>query len=171
MHKAEAKRSNKTAEKRQEWIEKVALEQKIRKDLEQALKQGEKVRCSVIRLILASIKNTEIAQQKTLDDPDILGVISKEAKQRRESIEAFEKGNRQDLASQEKAELDIILEYLPQQMSREEIMTAARKVISELGATGPKDKGKVMSQLMPQMKGKAEGQEVNAVVSELLSSA
>ena len=149
----------------------MTLEQKIRKDLEQALRQGDKVRCLVFRLVLASIKNAEIAQQKTLDDPGILGVIAKEVKQRRESIDAFEKGNRQDLASQEKAELAILLEYLPEQMNREEIVDAARKVISELGATGPKDKGKVMSQLMPQLKGRAEGQEVNAVVSELLTSA
>ena len=149
----------------------VTLEQKIRKDLEQSIRQGDKARCSVLRLVLASMRNTEIAQQKTLDDPNILGVIAKEAKQRRESIDAFEKGNRQDLVSQEKAELVILLEYLPEQMSREEIVAEVHKVISELGATGPKDKGRVMSQLMPQLKGRAEGQEVNAVVSDLLTSA
>ncbi len=144
--------------------------QKIRGDLNEAIRQKDKVRCSVLRLALASMKNAEIAQQKTLDEDGILGVIEKEAKQRRESIEAFERGNRQDLVAQEKSELDILLEYLPEQMSHDEIVDAARKVISEIGATGPKDKGKVMSQLMPQLKGKAQGQEVNAVVSELLSS-
>lgn len=148
----------------------MTLAQKIRGDLNEAIRQKDKVRCSVLRLALASIKNAEIAQQQTLDEADILGVIEKEAKQRRESIEAFERGNRQDLVAQEKAELDILLEYLPEQMSHEEIVDAARKVVSETGATGPKDKGKVMSQLMPQLKGKAQGQEVNAVVSELLSS-
>ncbi len=144
--------------------------QKIRGALNEAIRQKDKVRCSVLRLALASMKNAEIAQQKTLDEDGILGVIEKEAKQRRESIEAFERGNRQDLVAQEKAELDILLEYLPEQMSHEEIVDAARKVVSEIGATGPKDKGKVMSQLMPQLKGKAQGQEVNAAVSELLSS-
>jgi len=144
--------------------------QKIRGDLNEAIRQKDKVRCSVLRLALASMKNAEIAQQQTLDEDGILGVIEKEAKQRRESIEAFERGNRQDLVAQEKSELDILLEYLPEQMSHDEIVDAARKVISEIGATGPKDKGKVMSQLMPQLKGKAQGQEVNAVVSELLSS-
>lgn len=144
--------------------------QKIRGDLNEAIRQKDKVRCSVLRLALASMKNAEIAQQKTLDEDGILGVIDKEAKQRHESIEAFERGNRQDLVAQEKAELAILLEYLPEQMSHEEIVDAARKVVSEIGATGPKDKGKVMSQLMPQLKGKAQGQEVNAVVSELLSS-
>lgn len=147
----------------------MTLAERIRTDLEQALRQKDKVRCSVLRLVLAGIRNAEIAQQKTLDDSGILGVIEKEAKQRRESIEAFEQGNRQDLVAQEKAELAILLEYLPEQMSREEIVTAAHKVINEVGATGPKDKGKVMSQLMPQMKGRAQGQEVSDVVSELLS--
>jgi len=148
----------------------MTLAQKIRGDLDGAIRQKDKVRCSVLRLALASMKNAEIAQQKTLDEDGILGVIDKEAKQRRESIEAFERGNRQDLVAQEKAELDILLEYLPEQMGHEEIVDAARKVISEIGATGPKDRGKIMSQLMPQLKGKAQGQEVNAVVSELLSS-
>jgi len=148
----------------------VSLAEKIRSDLQQALRQGDKVRCSVFRLVLASVRNAEIHQQKTLDDPDILAVIDKEAKKRRESIEAFEKGNRQDLVAQEKAELAILLEYLPEQMSHDEIVAQARKVINELGATGPGDKGKIMSQLMPQLKGKAQGQEVSAVVSELLSN-
>jgi uncharacterized protein YqeY len=89
---------------------------------------------------------------------------------RRESIEAFEKGNRQDLVDKEKAELAILLEYLPEQMTRDQIVTAARKVINEVGASSQKDKGKVMSQLMPLLRGKAQGQEVNEVVNELLSS-
>ena len=148
----------------------MALSEKIRTDLEQALRQRNKTRCSVLRLVLASMKNTEIAQQKTLDDQGVLGVVIKEAKQRHESIEAFEKGNRQDLVDQEKAELVILMEYLPEQISHDDIVAAARKVIEEVGATGPGDKGKVMSQLMPQMKGRAERQEVNAVVLELLSS-
>ncbi len=148
----------------------MALAQKIRTDLEQALRKNDKLRCSVLRLALSSIRNAEIAQQKTLDDDGILIVIDKEAKMRRESIEAFEKGNRPDLVAKETAELAILLEYLPEQMTREEIVEAARKVISELGAASPKDKGKVMSQLMPQLRGKAQGQEVSEVVTELLSN-
>ena len=147
----------------------MTLVQRIRSDLEQSIRKEDKRRCLVLRLVLASMRNAEIAQQKTLDDPGILSVIGKEAKMRRESIEAFEKGNRPDLVANEKAELAILLEYLPKQMSREEIVAAARKVISEIGATSPKDKGKVMSQLMPHLKGKAQGQEVSDVVSELLS--
>jgi uncharacterized protein YqeY len=147
----------------------MALAQRIRTDLEQSLRKGDKVRCSVLRMVLASVRNAEIAQQKDLDDGGIIPVVEKEAKMRRESIEAFEKGNRPDLVAQEKAELTILLEFLPEQISREEIVAAARKVISELGAIGPKDRGKVMSQLMPQLRGKAQGQEVSDVVSELLS--
>jgi uncharacterized protein len=148
----------------------MTLAQKIRSDLEQSIRKEDKRRCLVLRSVLASIRNAEIAQQKDLDDSGILVVINKEAKMRRESIEAFEKGNRPDLVANEKAELAILLEYLPEQMSREEIAAAVRKVISELGATSQKDKGKVMSQLMPQLRGRAQGQEVSDVVSELLSS-
>jgi hypothetical protein len=148
----------------------MALAEKIRTDLEQSLRKNDKLRCSVLRLALSSIRNAEIAQQKTLDDDGILIVIDKEAKMRRESIEAFEKGNRPDLVAKETAELAILLEYLPEQMTREQIIAAARQVISELGAASPKDKGKVMSQLMPQLRGKAQGQEVSEVVTELLSS-
>lgn len=146
------------------------LAEKIRKDLEQAMRQKDKMRCSVLRLVLAGVKNTEIDQRNTLDDAGVLAVVEKEAKKRHESIEAFEKGNRQDLVEQEKAELAILLEYLPEQMTREEIVSIAKKVIGELGAMSQGDKGKVMSQLIPQVKGKAQGQEVSAVVSELLSS-
>ena len=146
------------------------LAEKLMGDLKQAMKSGDKVRLSVIRQLRADIKNTEIAKQKSLDDSDVLGVISKSAKQRRESIAEFKKGDRQDLVAKEEAELAIILEYLPQQMSREEIIVAARQVIEEVGARGPGDKGKVMSKIISQLKGKAEGREINEVVTELLSS-
>jgi uncharacterized protein YqeY len=147
----------------------MALVEKIKTDLEQSLRKNDKLRVSVLRLVLSSLHNAEIAQQKTLDDDGILVVIDKEAKMRRESIEAFEKGNRPDLVDKEKTELAILMEYLPEQMSRDQIVAAAQKVISELGASSPKDKGKVMSQLMPVLRGKAQGQEVSEVVNELLS--
>jgi len=146
------------------------LKQKLADDLKQALKSGDKVRRSVIRLVMSAVKNAEIARQTTLDDADILGVIAKEARQRRESIEAFKQGNRQDLVTQEEAELTILDEYLPQQVTREEIIQAARRVIEEVGAQGPGDKGKVMPKLIAQLKGRADGREINAVVTELLAS-
>ena len=138
-------------------------------DLKQALKGGDKVRSSVIRLVMAAIKNAEIARQATSSDADILGVIAKQVRQRQESIEAFKQGNRQDLVAQEEAEMAVLNEYLPRQMPREEIIAEARRVIAEAGAVGLSDKGKVMSQLIAQLKGRADGREINAVVTELLS--
>jgi hypothetical protein len=148
----------------------MALLQRLREDLKQALRKGEKERVSVLRLMLASINNAEIAKGGPLDDASILGVIAKQAKQHRESIEAFSKGNRVDLVAKEEEQLAILQEYLPKPMSPEEITTAARQVIEEVEARGPGDKGEVMSKLMSQLKGKAEGSEVSAIVSELLAS-
>ena len=146
------------------------LKQKLADDLKQALRGEDKLRRSVIRLVMAAIKNAEIARQTTLDDTDILGIIAKETRQRHESIDAFKQGNRPDLVAQEEAELAILNEYLPQQISREEIIQTARQIIDEVGAQGIRDKGKVMPQLIAQLKGKADGREINAVVTELLSS-
>ncbi len=146
------------------------LKQKLRDDLKQAMRSGDKVRRSVLRLVMSAIKNAEIARQADLDDADILGVIAKEVRQRRESIEAFSLGNRQDLVTQEEAELAILNEYLPRQMTREEIIVAARRVIEEVGAQGPADKRKVMPKLIAQLKGRADGREINVVVTELLTS-
>ena len=128
------------------------------------------MRRSTIRLVLAAVKNAEIARQAVLDDAGILGVIAKEVKQRQESIEAFKKGNRQDLVAQEEAEMAVLQAYLPQQMTRDEIIAEARRVIAEVGAQGPGDKAKVMPRLVAQLKGKADGREINAIVTELLAS-
>lgn len=146
----------------------MTCEGKIREDLKEALKQRNQTRASVLRMLLSEIKNTEIAQQKRLDDDKILDAISKEVKRHRESIEAFRQGNRSDLVVQEKAELSILMGYLPKQMSREEIRIAARRIIETVGVKG---KGSVMAQLMPQLRGKADGKEVSEIVSELLSAA
>ena len=146
------------------------LKQKLTDDLKQAMRDGDTVRRSVIRLVMAAIKNAEIARHATLENTDILGIIAKEVRQRQESIEAFRQGNRQDLVAQEEAELAVLKEYLPRQMTREEIIAAVRQVIEEVGAQGPSDKGKVMPKLIAQLKGKADGREINAVVTELLSS-
>lgn len=144
------------------------LKLKLSDDLKQAMKSGDTVKRSVLRFVMSSIHNAEIAKQSDLDNSDILGVISKEVKQRQESIEAFKQGNRADLVEKEEKELAIIQAYLPEQLSREEIVTAAQQIISKVGAQGPPDKGKVMKELMPAMKGKADGKVINEVVSELL---
>ena len=109
-----------------------------------------------------------IAKQAELADSDILGVLAKEARQRQESIVAFKQGNRPDLAAKEEAELAILQEYLPRQASRDDIAAEARKIISEVGAKGPGDKGKVMPKVIAALKGKADGREINEVVTELL---
>ena len=145
------------------------LKQKLTDDLKQAMKDGDKVRRSVIRLVLAAVKNAEIARQAALEDGDILGIIAKEVRQRQESIEAFKQGKRQELVAQEEAEMAVLKGYLPKQMTRDEIIAAARKVIEEVGAQEPRDKGKVMPKLIPQLKGRADGREINAVVTELLT--
>jgi hypothetical protein len=146
------------------------LKQKLMDDLKQAMREGDTVKRSVIRLTMAAINNVEIARQTALEDTDILGVIAKEVRQRKESIEAFKLGNRADLVAQEEAEMAVLQEYLPQQMTREEIMAEAGKVIAEVGAEGLKDKGKVMPQLMAKLKGKADGRVINEIVTELLGS-
>ena len=146
------------------------LAERLNNDLKQAMRGGDTVKRSVIRLVLAAIKNAEIARQNALEDSDILGIIAKEARQHQESIEAFKQGNRQDLVVKEEAELAVLQQYLPQQITRDEIIAEARRVIEEVGAQGPGDKGKVMPKLIAQLKGKADGREINAVVTELLSS-
>jgi len=122
------------------------LKQKLTDDLKQAMKDGDKVRRSVIRLVLAAVKNAEIARQATLEDGDLLGVIAKEVRQRQESIEAFKQGNRQELVAQEEAEMAVLKGYLPKQMTRDEIIVAARKVIEEVGGTGTQRQGKGYAQ-------------------------
>ena len=148
----------------------MALKDHIQEALRGALKRQQKVEVSTLRLLLSEIRNAEIAQQKPADDNKVLDVITKEVKRRRESIEAFKQGNRSDLVAQEEAELAILMSYLPEQMSRAEIVAAARQVLDAVGANGPSDKGKVMSQLMPQLKGKADGKEVSDIVTELLAA-
>ncbi len=148
----------------------VNIKEKLSDDLKQSMKSGDTVRRSVLRLVLSAINNAEIAKRAALETGDVLGIIAKEAKQREESIEAFKQGNRQDLVAQEDAELTILKEYLPRQMTREEIKDEARRVIEEVGAKEPRDKGKVMPRLVAELKGRADGREINEVVTELLGS-
>ncbi len=145
-----------------------SLKDKLNNDLKQALKSGDTTKRNVIRLVLAAVNNAEIAKQAKLTDGDILGVFQKEVRQRQESITAFKQGNRPDLVAIEEAEMAVLQTYLPQQASRDEILAAAKRIIEETGARGPADKGKVMPKLIAEFKGKADGRDINAVVSELL---
>jgi uncharacterized protein YqeY len=145
-----------------------ALKQKLADDLKQAMRDGDKIKRSAIRMAMAAVKNAEIARQAVLEDGDVLGVIAKEIRQRKESIEAFKQGDRQELAAIEEAEMAILEQYLPRQMTRDEITAEARRVIEEVGAESIRDKGKVMPALIAKLKGKADGREINEVVTELL---
>jgi len=148
----------------------LTLQERLAADLKETMKSGDKARLSALRLAKAAVKNAEIAKRQPLDDAGVIEIISKEAKQRRESIAEYRKANRLDAAAIEETELAILMEYLPQQMSQEEIQAIVQQVIAETEAVGPKDKGKVMSKLMPQVKGKADGQLVNQIVMQLLES-
>ena len=144
--------------------------EKLNADFRQAMKDKDTLRRSVLRMVLASVQNAEIAKRTELSDSDVLGIISKEVKQHEESIQAFKEGNRPDLMEKEQTELAILLEYLPKQLSREEIIAEAKRAIEEVGAQGPGDKGKVMPKIVAKLKGQADGKEINAIVTELLSS-
>jgi hypothetical protein len=145
-----------------------SLKEKLTTDLKQALRSGDTTKRNVIRLVLAAVNNAEIAKQAKLTDGDILGVFQKEIRQRQESITAFKQGNRPDLVVIEEAEMAVLQTYMPAQASRDEIIAAAQRIISETGAHGPADKGKVMPKIIAEFKGKADGREINAVVTELL---
>ena len=144
------------------------LKQKLSDDLKQAMKSGDTLKRDVLRMLLSAVKNAGIAKRAALEDGDVLGALAKEVKQRHESIESFRQGNRADLVAREEAELAVLQSYMPEQLSRGAIVEEAKKVIAAVGAQGPGDKGKVMQQLMPVLKGKADGKEINAVVTELL---
>ncbi len=150
-------------------MEQPQLKQKLVDDLKQALKGGDTVRRDTIRLVMSAINNAEIAKQTKLSDGDVLGILAREVKQRQESIDAFVKGGRQDLADKEKAEMTILQSYMPAQVSHDEIVATAQRIIAEVGAHSPQDKGKVMPKIIAELKGKADGREINNVVTELLS--
>jgi uncharacterized protein YqeY len=142
--------------------------EQLQADLKQAMKSGDGLRKTTIRMTLAAIKNAEIDKRRELSEEEAAEVLLREIKQRRDSIAEAEGAGRDDVAAQEHAELEILEAYLPKQLSREEIEAEARAIIEELGAQGPKDTGKVMGALMPRVKGRADGKLVSEVVRELL---
>lgn len=146
------------------------LEQRINQDYMEAMRAGDALRKETLRFLRSAIKSAQIDKRAPLTEEEIWEIIQRQVKQRRESIEQFRRGNREDLAVKEEAELAIIESYLPAQLSRQEIAALARQVIAEVGAAGPRDMGKVMGKLMPQVKGRADGRLVNEVVRELLGT-
>ena len=148
------------------------LQDTLAGDLRDAMRAGDERRKSVLRLARTAIKNAEVARgaRIVLDDAGVLEVLGRQARERRESIAEFTKGNRPDLVANEQAELEILLTYLPQQLSREDILVEARQAITEVQARGPQDKGKVMPVIIGRLRGRADGRVVNEVVTELLAT-
>jgi len=147
----------------------MTLRSRLEEDLKAAMRAREAVRRDTIRYLRSEVQKAEKTEQREFDDEDVLRVLGRQAAQRRESIEAFVKGGRQDLVDKEEAELEIILEYMPEQMSEEQIAELVQAAIKEVGASGPQDMGKLMGRLMPQTRGKADGRTVNEIVRKLLS--
>lgn len=145
------------------------LQEQIKKDLDKALLAKEELLVSTLRLLLAEIRNYWIEKQKDLTDEDVIAVIRRQIKQRKDSIEAYQKGGRKDLAEKETKEMGILGKYLPQQMAVNELEKIVKETIEEVGAAGPKDFGKVMGAVMGKVKGAAEGAMVAEAVKRLLS--
>jgi uncharacterized protein YqeY len=148
----------------------MALNERLTEDLKAAMKAGPagKVRLETIRFLRAAMKNAEIDKKGPLTDDDILGIITKQVKQLKDAIVEFEKGGRQDLVEKAQAEIAVLSDYLPAQMTEDEVRELARQIIAEVGAQGPKDMGKVMGPLVARTKGRADGKMVQQVVKELL---
>lgn len=144
------------------------LWEKLADDMKAAMKAGDALRVSVIRLVRSEVRNAEIAKGAPLTEDEVMQVVAKEAKRRREAIEQFQKGNRADLVEKETAELQLLLQYLPEQLDQAEVVRIAREVISELQAASKSDKGKVMSVLMQRVRGRADGKLVSQIVDSLL---
>jgi len=145
------------------------LLKKIEEDLKKALKAQDKNVVSTLRFLLAAIRNFEIEKQKEITDEEVIQIIQKQIKLRKESIAAFQAGGRQDLAQKEESEAEILSKYLPQQLTEEKLKEIVSQTIRELNA-GPNDFGKVMREVMVRVKGKAEGSQVAEVVKKTLQS-
>jgi uncharacterized protein YqeY len=146
----------------------MGLREKIDEDVKQALKSGAKEKLSTLRMLSAALKNKKIDKRRELTEEEIAETVRSLIKQRRDSIEQFAKGGRQDLVDKETAEVAVLEGYLPQQMSREEVEALVRQVIAETGSQGAKDMGKVMKALIPKIGGRADGKLVSELVKHAL---
>jgi len=146
------------------------LKTRLLEDMQRSMKQREagKFRLGVIRLARAAIKNAEIAQGRQLDDAGVMEVLAKEVKMRRDAVEEYNRLDRPDAVARLQEEIAVLLEYLPRQMSGDEVASVARRVMAEVGAQGPGDLGRVMGKLMPEVRGRADGNLVRATVERLL---
>ena len=146
----------------------MSLSEQLTDDLKQAMRSRDTLRRDVLRYLRAAVRNLEIERQETADDEAITGLLWRQARQRRDSIEAYAKGGRDDLVSKEQDELAIIMEYLPAELTDEEISEIASKAVDEVGATSPREMGKVMGRIIPQVEGRADLKKVSQTVAALL---
>lgn len=146
------------------------IKERLDEDIRNTMRARNRERLDTLRFLKSQIQLVEKNSLMELDDDGVTDVIAKQAKDRRESIELFGQGGRADLVAKEETALAILHEYMPEQMGAEAIEMLVRQVIAEVGAGGPSDRGKVMGRIMPQVRGKADGSQVNAVVSRLLES-
>ena len=148
----------------------MSLRERLDADIHDAMRGHHRTKLGALRFLKSQIQLVEKTRGKPLDDSGILEAIAKQAKDRRDSLKMFEQGNRSDLVAKESADLAVLEEYLPPQLSHEELAQLVKEVIKEVGANGVQDKGRVMGRLMPQVRGKADGAQVNALASHLLES-
>ena len=146
----------------------MSLKQKLQEDLKSSMKNKETIKKSVITLIRSSIKQYEVDNRVELGDAEIVDLIAKQLKQTRDSREEFKKAGREDLVSKAEAEIEVLKEYLPQQLSEEELNKIVISTISEVGATSMKDMGKIMAAIKPKTKGRADGKMINELVKKNL---
>ena len=146
----------------------MSLKDRLLEDMKSAMKKKDTIRKSTITMVRAAILQKEKDEKVKLDDAGVVGIIAKEVKQRKDSIPEFERGNRPDLVDKLNTEINILMEYLPQQLTEKEIGKIVLQTISEVGATGMKDMGKVMGALMPRLKGRADGKLINGMARKHL---
>ena len=146
----------------------MTLQERLNEDMKQAMRNKDKFRLTVIRMIRSSIQSVEINERKVPDDNVVLDILNRELKQRKDSLQEFTKAGRDDLVADVQAEIAIISEYLPQPMTEEEIKAVVQQTLQEVGASSKADMGKVMGALMPKVKGRADGRLVNQIVQQLL---
>lgn len=147
----------------------MAIKDRLKDDLKTAMKEKDTVRKNVVQLIKAGILQVEKDNKITLDDEGVLDVIAKQLKQRRDSLPDYEKSGRDDLIAELKREMDILMEYLPAQLTHEELVEIVKEAVEKTGASSVRDMGKIMSEVMPKTKGRADGKEINLIARELLS--
>lgn len=147
----------------------MSLKDKLKDDLKSAMKEKDAVRKNVVQLIKAGVLQVEKDKQITLDDEGVLDVIAKQLKQRRDSLPDYERSGREDLVAQLKREMELLMEYLPAQLSHEELEAIVKEAVEKVGALSVKDMGKVMAEVMPKTKGRADGKEINAIARGLLN--